>query len=197
MATTTVQAHGYVGHLSELAVHVPCLQVRGPVMTPAWGAGPMRLRQHCRCEGSAPRWPRVDVSRAFDLCQLCARDLAGGTSRWSWLVCEACRSVLTGSPDPRLAFAPVGRHSIMNQRYVRLADDEATRRVQTAGLLQSHIGWDELGRWGDREAGALAAELFPGQVDVPLERWWERAPAGAGASRSAARRFGLWLDDPS
>ena len=55
-----------------------------------------------------------------DLCIICFRATAGGTSRWAWLACENCRAV-NESIESRWGFRPfaLGRHSLMNGIGVR------------------------------------------------------------------------------
>ncbi len=182
-----------VRHLG-LVVHTACGRIRGPVVWATAQADDGEvLRQQCPCEPDRQRWPGVDVSRAADLCALCARGLAGGTSRWAWLACRTCRTVLRASSDPRLALLPVGRHSIMNARYVRLADERGLE-VQRAALLHGLSGQSTLLSWGRLEALALAAAYFPEVTEVPLRRWRATAPETEQASRDAAERFSAWLD---
>lgn len=152
------------------------------------------MEQTCPCQPRRRRWPGADVSETVQLCTVCARGLAGGPSRWAWLACQTCRDVLLASEDPRLALAPVGRHSIMNARSVKLTASGRERAVQEAALVRSSVGWGELSAWGALEAARLAGELFPGLTEVPLRRWRARAPDGVATSRDAAGRFVAWLD---
>ncbi len=70
--------------IAQLCVHIPCGHLRGPV-DGRW--------QSCRDEDSPERWKGYDVSSEKDLCIICFRATAGGTSRWSWLACADCRRV--------------------------------------------------------------------------------------------------------
>ena len=62
--------------ITELSVHIPCSDLRGPVHG-RW--------QSCRDEDSPEKWEGCDVSREYDLCIVCFRATAGGTSRWALL----------------------------------------------------------------------------------------------------------------
>ncbi len=95
----------------EFTVHVPCARLRG------W-AGQV---QGCPCEPSEP-WPNCDVSRAQDLCLVCARGTAGGTTRWSWLACGSCRAVEKARGWLGMRVLPLGRHSILNGVALRVAE---------------------------------------------------------------------------
>lgn len=82
--------------LTGLYVHVACGGVRGRVDSAHASSGEsvnLGRWQSCTCETHPERWPDVDVSSEVDLCVLCARGTAGGTSRWAWVVCGTCRTV--------------------------------------------------------------------------------------------------------
>lgn len=146
-----------------LTVHLPCARVRG---------GTKYGLQGCPCQ-PAPRWEGCDVSRAVDLCAVCARGTAGGVSRWAWLGCASCRSVekaLQGWLGMRVL--PLGRHSIMNGTGLRVA--EATSEEVDAFAVHLDglsVGWDRLSAWGKAEVGRLAGELPHPDPDVPLPMW--------------------------
>ena len=80
--------------ITELSVHIPCGGLRGPLQrrSRAYPDLPMRW-QSCRDEDSPEKWEGCDVSRECDLCIICFRATAGGTSRWAWLACDDCRAV--------------------------------------------------------------------------------------------------------
>jgi hypothetical protein len=70
--------------ITGLSVHVPCGGLRGPVHG-RW--------QSCPDEDSPEKWEGCDVSREYELCIICFRATAGGSSRWALLVCDDCRAV--------------------------------------------------------------------------------------------------------
>jgi hypothetical protein len=176
---------------AELVVHVPCGRIRGPV-TAYWLRPRRVLLQLCYCEPERERWPEVDVSSVNDLCVLCARGLAGGITRWAWLACTTCRSVLRASADPQVALLPVGRHSFMNNSSVQVFASRRNVQVQQSALLQGFNTQFQLDRWCKLQAADLAAQHFPGAVSVPLTEWQSLLPPETEASRDAAARFIPW-----
>ncbi len=163
-----------------LTVHLPCTSLRG------WAG-----RVQCGpCEPGEP-WPDCDVSRAKDLCLVCARGTAGGVTRWSWLACEHCRSVeksLQGWLGMRVL--PLGRHSLLNGVALQVAEatDEqaAAFAVQFEGLS---LGWDLMCEWGRAEARRLADTLVDSGSDVPLEVWQRTFRPSPTASLDAYERI--------
>ncbi len=164
----------------QLHVHLPCGQLRG------WAGRP----QGCPCEPSEP-WPGCDVSRAQDLCLVCARGTAGGTSRWSWLGCTTCRSVDQALRDwLGMPVLPLGRHSIMNGVGLRVAtasqEEVDAFCVRLEGL---ELGWDRLHAWARDEARRLARSFADAGPDVPLEVWQRTFPPSLEASLDAYERI--------
>ncbi len=164
----------------ELSVHLPCARLRG------WAG----RRQGCPCEPSEP-WPDCDVSRAQDLCLVCARGTAGGTTRWSWLACASCRSVEKALQDwLGIRVLPLGRHSLMNGVGLRVAEasegevDAFAVRLEGLGL-----GWDRLFDWGAAEARRLADSLVGVGPDLPLAAWQAAFPPSTTASLDAYERI--------
>ena len=107
--------------ITELSVHIPCGGLRGPLQrkSRAYPGLPIRW-QSCRDEDAPQKWAACDVSRERDLCIICFRATAGGTSRWAWLACDDCRAV-NDAIESRWGFRPfaLGRHSLMNGIGVR------------------------------------------------------------------------------
>ena len=165
--------------LSRLDVHVPCLRVVGPTE---------HGYQACVCEPRSP-WPGHDVSRIADLCSVCARGTAGGSSRWSWLGCACCRAV---ELELRALFGicvlPLGRHSIMNGVGRRLADrdSDAAFALSLNNLFTSQ---DRLHDWAEQESRGLAARLVGSPDRVPLLDWLTQFPASPERSVHAYERF--------
>ncbi len=166
---------------SQLGVHLPCAWVRGAT---SYG------RQGCPCDPAEP-WRGCDVSRAVDLCEVCARGTAGGTTRFSWLGCQSCRAVEKALQEALgVRVLPLGRHSIMNGVALRVAQapasDVAAFAVDFEGLAGS---WHRLSEWGHAEARRLAATVDGESADVPLAEWEKRLPASLAASVDAYERF--------
>ncbi len=176
---TEPSPHSDTNRLTVLSVHIPCGQLRGPVAP---------LRQSCRCERNPVVWPGRDVSRQFDLCAICQRATAGGTSRWSWLACENCRAInsaLWHHTGVR-PFA-LGRHSIMNGIAARGGQPPEQTQRQLAELLTFARGDHRLHDWRHSEFRRLAA-VFDAE-DVPLTEWHRRWPPGEQASLEAFSRL--------
>ncbi len=166
--------------IHKLGVHIPCGQIRGP----APGPGP-RLWQSCSCEHHPLTWSGADVCREYDLCIICFRATAGGTSRWSWLACQDCREVnsrLKLRPDER-PFA-LGRHSLMNGIGIRGDAPPEVADLQLARLTQFALGDDRLRAWRREEYARLAAAFDP-LADVPIQEWQQRWPPSRTASADA------------
>jgi hypothetical protein len=179
------------GRIVELSVHIPCGGLRGPVQG-RW--------QSCRDEDSPEKWEGCDVSRETDLCIICFRATAGGTSRWSWLACANClrvnaaiarRQPTNGKPP----FA-LGRHSLMNGIGVRGDALPEVQEAQIAKLLAFANGDDRLREWRRREYRRLAGRFDP-LADIPLRVWQAEWPPSLEASVDAfSRLLGRAVDSP-
>jgi hypothetical protein len=180
--------------ITELSVHIPCGGLRGPVQRTRregfWGRW-----QSCPDEDSPEKWQGCDVSREYDLCVICVRATAGGTSRWSWLACEHCRAVNT-AVESAWGLRPfaLGRHSLMNGIGVRGGDPPEVQEAQIARLVAFGRGGESLREWKRREYWRLANGFDP-LADVPLTVWQQHWPPGRGASWDAFSRL-TGLDIP-
>jgi hypothetical protein len=167
----------------ELSVHIPCGNLRGP-MHGRW--------QSCRCEDSPEHWEGCDVSSAKDLCIICFRATAGGTSRWSWLACENCRKVNEALPRLESQYGdrpfPLGRHSLMNGIGVRGGAPPEVQEEQIARLVAFAKGDDRLREWHRREYPRLASRFDP-LADIPLRVWQTEWPPSLEASVDAFARL--------
>jgi hypothetical protein len=168
--------------LVELSVHVPCGGIRGPVTRGG-------LWQSCRCEDHPVRWDRADVSRAYDLCIVCFRATAGGSSRWAWLACQDCRAVNREIADD-WGFEPfrLAPHSLMHGVGVRGDAPPHVRDEEAARLREFTRGDGRLRDWRRTEYTRLAARFDP-LADVPLAIWQREHPASREASRGAFARL--------
>lgn len=166
---------------ADLVVHRACLRLRGN--TP-YGY------QACRCE-PAVAWPDVDVSRAADLCAVCARGPAGGVTRYSWLGCVSCRAVeLELREWLGICVTPLGRHSLMNGVGVRVAGAiDADREAFVTALEGLDTSWTRLGQWADSEARHLERQLATKAPEIPLTVWRQVFPASLDASVDAYERM--------
>jgi hypothetical protein len=175
--------------ITELSVHIPCGRLRGPVE-------PCGRWQSCRHEDSPEQWPGCDVPRAGDLCIVCLRGTAGGTTRWSWLGCENCRAVNTAL-EKQWGVRPLllGRHSLMNGISIQANAPPEVVKQQTERLLAFAKRNPQLQDWRDSEYSRLAAEFDP-LADIPLRVWQQAWPPSRAASADAFSRF-LGRDFPA
>jgi hypothetical protein len=168
--------------IAELVVHTRCARIRGPI-------GESALWQSCPCEDEPVRWA-ADVSRLHDLCTVCARCLAGGISKWSWLACGTCRRLNEALGQRTPLELPLGRHSIMNGTALRLgtAPAELDRRIDE--LADMAVDWATLDDWLVDEVHRLAASQgWSDDDNVPLGTWQEQLPASVEASVNAFSRL--------
>jgi hypothetical protein len=178
--------------ITELSVHILCGGLRGPV-PPMYRrpAGQRTGWQSCQDEDSPQVWEGHDVSRTYDLCIICVRATAGGTSRWSWLACEDCRSVneaLESAWGFRLL--ALGRHSIMNGIGFRGGSSPEVRERQTARLEEFRHHVQRLRDWEKQEYSRLAGAFDP-LADVPLRVWQQ---AWAPSRRASVDAFSRLID---
>lgn len=176
--------------ITELSVHIPCGGIRGPLQRTARPYQGLYIRwQSCPHEDSPERWSGCDVSRQVDLCIICFRATAGGTSRWSWVACEECRSV-NRALETHWGFRPfaLGRHSLMNGIGVRGGSPPNEVERQSAQLNAFMNGESRLKNWRELEYGRLAAKFDP-LADVPLRIWQKHWPPGKAATLDAFERL--------
>jgi hypothetical protein len=166
--------------IRELSVHIPCGGLRGP-LNGRW--------QSCRDEDSPETWEGCDVCREKDLCIICFRATAGGTSRWSWLACTNCLRVNKSIAQEygERPFA-LGRHSLMNRIGVRGGAPREVQEKQIARLVEFAKGDDRLRDWRRREYSRLASRFDP-LADVPLRLWQTEWPPSLEASVDAFARL--------
>lgn len=176
--------------ITELSVHIPCGGLRGPLQRKSKANPHLPVRwQSCRDEDSPQKWESEDVSRQFDLCVVCFRATAGGTSRWAWLACENCRAV-NDSIGARWGFHPfaLGRHSLMNGIGVRGGGSAEVTEAQVARLAEFAKGDHDMREWRRREYARLAGRFDP-LADIPLKVWQEEWEPGKSASVDAFARL--------
>ena len=131
------------------------------------------------------------MARDLELCVLCVRDTVTTASRWSWLACDACRTVSrdVGEAYGVRSILPLGRHSLMNGIGVRLADGELQVRRQTNAFLATVQRWDSLNAWQRAEFAWMAAPLRGRGPTVSLVEWQRRWPPSLGASVDVFERY--------
>jgi hypothetical protein len=167
-----------VSETSLLRVHVPCGRLRG--VAP-------HGRQRCPCQRNREPWPGCEVSEVAQLCVVCARGRAGGSSRWDWLACRICRELneSLGSHHGRNGLLPLGRQAIMNSvARPRATDSGAAREVFTDAVMRRRVSQTQLFAWQLQEVQRLAASEKLSAV-VLLNEWQRTFPAGRRESRDA------------
>jgi hypothetical protein len=175
--------------ITELGVHIPCGNVRGPLQRRNPNSAlPVRW-QSCPDEDVPEKWEDCDVSREYDLCIVCFRATAGGRSRWAWLACADCRAVneKIGSQAGVRPF-PLGRHSIMNGIGIGKGVPPEVADAQIARLVAFARGDDRLRSWQREEYGRLASAFDP-LADIPLRIWQQQWPSSREASVDAFSRL--------
>ena len=166
--------------ITQLSVHIPCGFLRGPVQA-RW--------QSCPDEDSPEKWEGCDVSRERDLCIVCFRGTAGGSSRWAWLGCDNCRAI-NDALARAWGFRPLalGRHSLMNGIGVRGGAPPEVQKRQITQLVAFAGGDERLRDWRHQEYRRLAAAFDP-LADIPLAAWQQQWPPGRRASTDACARL--------
>jgi hypothetical protein len=166
--------------ITEISVHIPCGFLRGPVQG-RW--------QSCPDEDCREVWAGCDVSRAKDLCLVCARGSAGGTLRWAWRGCEHCLAI-NDALARAWGFRPLalGRHSLMNGIGVRDVPLPRQREELAERLVEFAKNSERLRDWHGREYRRLAA-VFDPLADVPLTAWQQQWRPSQRASADAFSRL--------
>lgn len=152
--------------------------------------------QHCDCEPkpSIPR-PNVDCPNGYNLCLLCAREIAGGITRWSWLACRTCVEVAKGRKVNGVGI-PLGRHSIMNGYVWPVKGlSDARKEEISAELVKFLDGNSSLVEFGVLQGRRLLLsepELI-GLRFVPLQVWRELFPTSEEVSKASVKEYGRWV----
>ena len=170
-----------------LSVHIPCGGIRGPIQRATQRK--FAIWQSCSCEDEPEKWDWVDISRLYDLCRICLRATAGGTSRFSWIACADCRDI-NSAVHNAWGFRPfaLGRHSLMNGIGVQGGAPRRLQEQQLARLTEFARGDSRLREWRQAEYRRLAAHFDP-LADVKLRIWQEVHPPSLEASRDAFARL--------
>jgi hypothetical protein len=148
--------------------------------------------QHCKCEPEPDiARPKVDCPSGFLLCALCARGIAGGLSRWSWLVCSECKEIAVGRTING-SNIPIGRHSIMNGGLWPLTvESDSEREGQVQEMLKFIDLQNELLIFGKFRAKNLfeSDQLLEGERHISVFQWKHSFPASEELSRAALAAF--------
>lgn len=148
--------------------------------------------QHCKCEPKPDvQIPNVDCPSGFLLCALCARNYAGGLSRWSWLVCNQCKSIAAHKRINGWNI-PIGRHSLMNQiSWPTHVDDQTEREKQVNEMVKFVDYQKELLAFGKLQSTKLflSKPELKNEHHVSLFRWRAEFPISEDISKAAVVAF--------
>ena len=151
-----------------------------------------RSSQRCRCATEErPPSNGVDCPSGFHLCDLCARALAGGTSRWSWNACKSCLNI-NANTQKSLGFSlPLGRHSIMNGFSVpasAVGKELAAGADSLVAFVNKSVAISD---WGLLQARELFESVpqWAKEDYVPLEVWQKKFKASKEKSLDALQKY--------
>jgi hypothetical protein len=128
--------------------------------------------QRCMCEGHKS-YPGVDCPSGFILCYMCAATVTGGTSRYSWNVCESCLKFNRYLGRTYDFMLPLGRHSIMNSISVSLNANEEEQTAGIESMLNFVKATGALSDWGKLQARLLfeSAHAWSRKGNIPSAKW--------------------------
>ena len=142
--------------------------------------------QRCRCEPNhEPGESRLDCPSGYQLCEICARSLAGGLSRYAWEVCFTCHDLMGG-------LLPYGRHSFMNRMGVSFQDTDPGTRAANIQKLYESVGFRRtLSEWGQLQAHYLLSTVvhWHDQNHIALKEWEEEFPPDLDKCLKATEGF--------
>ena len=147
--------------------------------------------QHCACEPEPKvNRPKDDCPNGYHLCHLCAQDVAGGTSRFAWVVCDECQIQCNSVPRAGRRI-PIGRHSLMNGHLWPLDVSEEQSEAQAnevVAFAQSQMTLAEFGKLQAKQLFDSATQLHDLKV-VPVTEWKRLFPTSVETSRWAISKF--------
>ena len=167
-------------HLMDLSVCTTCFGLTSR----------RKSYQYCKCEPIPEIQWDVDCPNGYVLCQLCAQDVAGGLSRFSWLVCRDCHEQVNSVPRAGRSI-PIGRHSIMNGLIWPLDESEEKAEQQAKELVafvESQITLAEFGLLQARQLFNSVPELHDLKA-VSVSDWKRYFPTSIETSRWAISKY--------
>ena len=142
--------------------------------------------QRCRCEPRRePEESRLDCPSGYHLCEICARALSGGLSRYAWEVCFTCHDLMGG-------LLPYGRHSFMNGLAVSLSKTDPDVMSEGVQKLINALGFGRaLADWGQLEAHYLLSNTkrWSRREHIALSDWELEFPPDIAKSVKATEGF--------
>jgi len=128
----------------------------------------------------------------FELCTICARELAPSETLWTYRACLNCMTFdsVLGAEFEGEMFLPLGRHAALNGAIVEDNVDGVVQRAQTEAIEVVLAQWESLLNWRSSEVRVLAsrAGLRNGDV-VTLAEWQFANPPSRQASLDAYLRL--------
>ena len=149
--------------------------------------------QRCKCQGrySLEQLGDIDCPNGLTLCQVCARRLVGGFSRYSWLACESCKTA-NKKFHFRMGFnLPLGRHSVMNGVAIpaNVPREELEKRISAMMTLTK--SWEDLATWCTLKTRSLF-ESVPEWAEmklIPIDLWEKKFESSLETSLNSFAEF--------
>ena len=130
--------------------------------------------------------------RNFELCTICARDLAPSESLWTYRACLNCMTfdAVLGEEFEGGMFLPLGRHTAMNGASVTDDTDVTMQQAQQEAIEVVLAQWESLLNWRSSEVRSLASQAgFKNGDTVTLAQWQFANPPSRKASLDAYLRL--------
>ena len=128
----------------------------------------------------------------FELCTICARELASCESLWTYRACENCLTfdAVLGEAFEGTMFLALGRHTAMNGANAEAADDEVLRIAQQEAIEAVTAQWEALLDWKSSEVRNLARKAgYKNGDTITLVQWQYANPPSRQASLDAYLRL--------
>ena len=169
----------------ELAVCATCFEVR-------YVKESTKL-QRCKCQGRYARAELgdTDCPNGLTLCQVCARRLVGGFSRFSWLACESCKTANTKFHFKMGFKLPIGRHSIMNGITIPANSPRAELEAGISNMMTLVKSWEDLNTWCSLKTRTLF-ESVPEWAElklIPIDLWEKKFESSLETSLNSFAEF--------
>ena len=128
----------------------------------------------------------------FELCTICARDLAPSESLWTYRACLNCMTfdAVLGEEFEGEMFLPLGRHTAMNGAAVEDGTDDVAQLAASEAIEAVLAQWESLLSWKSSEVRLLARQAgFKNGDSVTLAQWQFANPPSRQASLDAYLRL--------
>ena len=128
----------------------------------------------------------------FELCTICARELAPSESLWTYRACLNCMTfdAVLGEEFEGDMFLPLGRHTVMNGAIIEHDAIDIVQQAQSEGVDVVLAQWESLLNWRSSEVRHLATQAgFKNGDTVTLVQWQYANPPSRQASFDAYLRL--------